>query len=322
MELSAVLPLWQDRPPEENLAVAKAADALGYGQLWIGEMATYDAFALAAAVGLSTTNIGLNIGPLAVSVRTPMTMAMGAASVRAVTGKPVGLAIGASSIVVVQEWHGRERHRTARHLAESAQILRGLLAGEKVSFDGELARCKGYRLRLEAPLSPLTVAAFGPGAVKVAAQHGDKMLLNMVTPASLRALRTQLEEAAHEANRPPPELAVWLPAAVHPNEAAMTQLKRGIVGYLAAPGYGEMMMEAGFGELVNYARNRPHPKQLLDAMPDELIHAIGVVGDEHQTKARLEEYQAAGADEVCLVPATAAGDNGETTLKALKRPDS
>ena len=40
MRLSVVTPLWQDRPPAENLAVAIAADELGYSELWIGEMAS------------------------------------------------------------------------------------------------------------------------------------------------------------------------------------------------------------------------------------------------------------------------------------------
>ena len=97
----------------------------------------------------------------------------------------------------------------------------------------------------------------------------------------------------------------------------MAQLKRGIVGYLAAPGYGEMMIEAGFGELVNYARNRPHPRHLLEAMPDELIQAIGLVGDRALVETKLDEYREAGADEVCLVPATADPSAGETTLRAM-----
>lgn len=317
MKLSVVLPLWQDRPPEENLAVAKTADSLGYDELWIGEMATYDAFALATAVGMSTQQIALNIGPLAVSVRTPMTMAMGAASVHALTGRDVSLAIGASSVVVVKQWHGRERRHTARHLAESAQVLRTLLDGEKASFDGELARCKGYRLRLDAPGSPVTVAAFGDGAINAAARHADRMLLNMVTPASLRQLREKLEQAATEAGRATPTVAVWLPTAVDPGEAAIEQLKRGIVGYLAAPGYSDMMMEAGFGELVEYARNEPHPRHLLAAMPDELIGAIGLVGTSAELKARIEAYREAGADEICLVPATAGDDAGAKTLEHM-----
>ena len=319
MKLSVVTPLWQDRPPAENMDVARHADRLGYPELWVGEMATYDAFAFATAAGLNTRQIGLTLGPLAVSVRTPMTMAMGIASVADLTGRQVSLALGASSTVVVEEWHGRARARTAKHLDETARIVRGLLDGEKVNFSGDLASCEGYRLRLDPVKSPLTIAAFGPMAVKVAARRADRMLLNMVTPQSLGRLRQQVDREAAEAGREPPGLAVWLTCAVEPEREAIDQLLRAIVGYLGAPGYGEMISEAGFADLVEFARTRPHPRDLLAAMPDALIAAIGLVGDEAAIDARLEAYRAAGADEICLVPATAGDPGGCRTLESMSR---
>ncbi len=318
MTISVVTPLWQDRPALENVEIARNAERLGYGELWIGEMATFDAFAFATAIGSQPGDMAFNIGPLAVAVRTPMTMAMGAASVAALTGRKTRLAIGASSTVVVEEWHGRPRTRTAKHLEETAIALRGLLAGEKVRFEGELARCNGYHLRLDAPGAHVTVAAFGPAAVKVAARQSDRMLLNMVTPTSLARFRQQLDAAAAEAGRPAPELAVWLACAVNPTEATIEQMKRAKVGYLAAPGYSEMFIEAGFEDLVTLARSRPHPKEVLAAMPDELAAAVGLVGDAATVQARIEEYRAAGADEICIVPATAGDSGGERTLTAVR----
>lgn len=322
MKFSVVTPLWQDRPPAENMEVAVNADRLGYPELWVGEMATYDAFAFATAAGQRTRQIDLSVGPLAVSVRTPMTMAMGTASVADLTGRHVGLALGASSVVVVEEWHGRERTRTARHLAETARIVRGLLDGEKVDFRGELARCSGYRLRLEAPGTPLTIAAFGPAAVKVAARHADRMLLNMVTPESLGRLRRQMAAAAAEAGREPPVLAVWLCVGIDPDRATIEQLLRAVVGYLAAPGYAEMISAAGFDGLVEFARTRPHPKELLAAMPDELVSAIGLVGSREEVARRVAAYRAAGADEICLVPATASDPGGLNSLTAMTAMES
>lgn len=246
MKFSVVTPLWQDRPASENLEVAINAERLGYPELWIGEMATYDAFAFATAVGHRTSRIALSIGPLAVSVRSPMTMAMGIASVADLTGRQTSLALGASSTVVVEQWHGRARTRTARQLDETAQIVRGLLNGEKVDFSGETASCRGYRLRLDAVPGPLTVAAFGPAAVRVAGRRADRMLLNMVTPDSLARLREAMATAAQEMGRAVPGVAVWLTCAVDPDPASIQQLMRAIVGYLAAPGYAEMISEAGF----------------------------------------------------------------------------
>ena len=317
MTISVVTPLWQDQPALDNVDVAHNAERLGYTDLWVGEMATFDAFAFATAVGSRPGAMALNIGPLAVSVRTPMTIAMGIASVAALTGRTTRVAIGASSKVVVEEWHGRPWARTARHLGETASVLRGLLNGEKVKFTGELARCNGYHLRTEPPGAHVTVAAFGQLAVKVAAQHGDRMLLNMVTPASAARLREQLEDAAKKAGRPTPRLAVWLGCAVDPAGEAITQILRSKVGYLSAPGYSDMFTEAGFGELVEFAKTRPHPRKVLAAMPMELAASVGLTGDIDTVRARCAEYRAAGIDEICIAPATAGDPGAERTLSSM-----
>lgn len=317
MKISVVAPLWQDRPASELLEVAINADRLGFSELWIGEMDTFDAFAFAAAVGLQSTQIALTIGPLAVSVRSPMTMAMGVASVAALCDRQTSLALGASSEVVVENWHGRARMRTSRHLDETAQIVRGLLAGEKMNFQGELATCKGYRLRLDPPEASLTIAAFGPTAVKVAARRADRMVLNMVTPASVGQLHSQLKSEAQLLGLPVPSLAVWLPCAVNPSRETIDQLKWAMVSYVGAPGYSDMMIEAGFKELVELARTRPHPKEVLKAMPDELISAISLLGSESEIDDQMRAYSTVGADEIGLLPATAGDPAALKTLSAL-----
>ena len=317
MKFSVVTPLWQDRAPGENLAIAQLADRQGFEELWIGEMATYDAFAFATAVTLKTQDIQLTVGPLAVAARTPMTIARGVASVADLGDRQTNVALGASSLVVVEEWHGREHAHSATRLDETAQILRTLLDGEKAAFSGKQATCRGYRLRLAAPQSSITIAAFAPGAVRAAARRADRMLLNMVTPSSLERLRRQLTGEARQCQRNMLRVAVWLPCALDPAPETVDQLKRAVVGYLAAPGYGEMMMEAGFADLVSYARSRPHPRDLLAAMPDELIAAIGLVGDRAHIRDRIAEYKAAGADEICLVPATAGDPLGECSLNCI-----
>ncbi len=235
MSLSVVTPLWQDRPAIENLEVATNAERLGYPELWIGEMATFDAFAFATAVASRPGDMTINVGPLAVSIRTPVSMAMGIASVGELCGRNARLAIGTSSTVVVERWHGRSRSRPAKRLEEAAMVLNGLLDGEKVDFAGELTRCAGYRMRLDTAGADVTVAAFGPAAIRVAARHGSRMLLNMVTPKTLSRLKEALAAEARAAGRPEPPLAVWLACAVDPDEAAIAQIMRAKVGYIAAP---------------------------------------------------------------------------------------
>jgi probable F420-dependent oxidoreductase len=284
-------------------------------------MATYDAFALATAIGLSTERIPLIIGPLAVSVRTPMTVAMGAASVAELTGRTVGVALGTSSPVVVEQWHGRSRARPATTLAEHAVATRLLLSGQKATLHGQVIHTDGYRLRLPAVHATLTIAAFGPSAIHVAAKIGDRLVLNMLTPAAAGRLRNQLALAAAEVGKPCPPTAIWLATAVDPTDETLRQIARGKVAYLAAPGYSEMFVEAGFGEVVTFARTRPHPKELLASIPYELLDAVALIGSVGEIRRRIDEYRSVGIDEVCIVPATAGDDCAERTLTSLNRPE-
>lgn len=316
--VTAVLGLWLDRPPLEVLDTAVAADELGYPELWIGEMATFDAFSLATAVAGRTSTIELTVGPLAAAVRTPVTMATGAATVAAVTGRPVGVAVGSSSRAVVELWHGRSADHPAAVLEESAGALRALLSGARTTSDGDHVRTFGYRLRTGALPRDLTVAAFGARAVGVAAAIADRMVVNLVTVEEVAAFRSRLDAAAALIGRPAPRLAVWAAAAVEPSPAARAQLARSIVPYLAARGYDDMFRRAGFGELVDVASRGARPAELLPLVPDELVASVGIVGPAAEAQARIAAYLSAGADEVALVPSATDDDPaGRGTLAAL-----
>jgi probable F420-dependent oxidoreductase len=316
--LSVSLGLWQDRPAAEALTTALAAEEAGYPELWIGEMATYDAFALGAVVACRTGRIGLTLGPLAAAVRDPVMIAMGVASVAELTGRRVDVAIGTSSPTVVEAWHGRRQGRPARALAESATALRTLLDGGRADLDGTEVRTHGFRLRAAAPKSQLTVAAFGPAAVRVAAGHADRMAVNLVTPEAAGRLASAVAAAAAGMGRPAPPVAAWVVAAVDPDRDARERVRRSLVGYLAAPGYAQMFTDAGFGDLVELARGRPHPRDLLAAVPGELVDRVAAVGDAAHVRRRLAAYRAAGVAEVALVPCAGEADpGGVATLRAL-----
>jgi probable F420-dependent oxidoreductase len=300
------------------LRTAAMVDALGYPALWVGEMATWDSFVLAAHIGQTFRHSDLVLGPFAVAVRDPAMIAMGAASVAAVTGRRVAIALGTSSPVVVEQWHGRDRSRSALALEESARACRTLLDGGRADVAGERVRTTGYRLRLAPPRSELVIAAFGDQAVRVAAAHADRMVLNLIDPPSVAMLVGKLRAAAAELGRPCPRVAVWTTCAVDPGAAALEQTRRAVVGYLAQPGYGEMFARAGYADLVQYARTRPHPSELLERVPAELVATVGLIGDAAAVQARIRAYGEAGADDVVMVPSATDDDPAaEHTLKVV-----
>lgn len=304
-----------DRPPTEALLIASLADQLGYREVWLGEGPTWDAFVLAGAVGLATQRIAITAGPVPVSVRDPATIARGAASAAALIRRPVGVALGTSSVRVVEGVHGRSRASAVSDLAASAEAVRGLIGRGQTATPAH-----GFRQRLDPAGGQLTVAAFGNRAIAIAAEHADRMLLDVVSPEQVAELRAKLDAAAKNAGRTkPPKLAAWLPAAVDPKPESYAQLMGSLVGYLTVRGYREMFAAAGFGDAVELARTGAEPEELVAALPEEAARTVGLVGDEPAVRARLKEYADAGLDEAALVPATGGDTGGERTLTALAK---
>ena len=316
-ERSVVLPYWLDRPAEEALDIAGAAARAGCARLWIGEMATFDAFALATAIGIRTTGLRLCIGPLAVGVRSPVALALGVASVATLTSAAVDVALGASSPAIVSGWHDRPWDALPRRMRESVETLRALLRGERGDYDGTTLRTHGFRLQRPQPDARVAVAAFGPAMTRVAARVADTVVLNLVAPAHVAAVRATIDREAATVGRTPPRLAVWVPAALDPGLAAFRQLAAQIAVYLQPPGYGEMFTALGFGALVDEARSGRPRLDLAASIPRELLAAVGAIGDAGEIEARVTAYHDAGADDVAVVPATAEDPAGARVLAAV-----
>jgi alkanesulfonate monooxygenase SsuD/methylene tetrahydromethanopterin reductase-like flavin-dependent oxidoreductase (luciferase family) len=205
--IEAVLPFWLDRPDLEAVEIAEAVHAAGIGGLWVGEMATFDAFALATAIGIRAPGVGLRIGPLPISVRTPASIALGASSVAATTGAQVDIALGASSPFIVSGWHDRDWSHSAARMREAIECLRSILRGERSDYDGRFVRCNGFRLRNPLPHSRIGVGAFGPSMMKLSAQFADEVVLNLASPQRVSQVREQIEQDAAAVGRVPPHIS-------------------------------------------------------------------------------------------------------------------
>jgi probable F420-dependent oxidoreductase len=315
--IEVALPFWLDRPDEEALDIALASRAAGFDTLWVGEMATYDAFALATAVGHRAPGVRLKVGPLALGVRSPVALALGASSVASLTGCEVDIALGASSPAIVAGWHGRPWAQHAERMRETIDCLRPILAGTPVDYTGQLVHSHGFRLRNPLSNSRIAVGAFGPAMTRVAAEHADEVVLNLVPPARVAEMRAIIDAAAATAGRIPPRLTVWVPVAVNPGDAALRQLAAQLAVYLAPPGYGEMFSELGFLDLVQRARAGARRLELASAIPVELLDQVCALGSADHVAARLRAYHDAGADAVAVVPGTAEDPGGTATLAAL-----
>lgn len=315
--VEVALPFWLDRPDEEALDIAVEVGRAGLDALWIGEMATFDAISLATAVGQRVPGLPLKLGPVAIGVRSPAAIALGAASVASLTGCEITIALGASSPAIVNGWHDRDWDHPAARMRESVTCLRAILAGERSDYEGRYVRSRGFRLRRSHADMPIAVAAFGPAMTAVAARQADEVVLNLVTPEHVATARKAIDAHAAAADRTPPRLAVWLPAAVDPGHAALGQLAAQLAVYLAPPGYGELFSQLGHADLVRRAREGARRSELAKAIGPELLAHVCALGSRGEIRNRIAAYRDAGADTVAVVPSTAEDPSGRAVLEAV-----
>lgn len=301
-----MIPFWLDRPPLEALEVAAVADGLGYDELWIGEMLHFDAMALAGAIVASTRRVTITVGPLALALRDPVLLGMGIASIAELGGRAARLALGASSRVLVERWHGKAWGGEADRIREAVVLIRSVLEGARTDLQGIHFRSRGFRTPLGPHEPHISVAAIGPKMLAAASEVADRLVLNLVPP----------EVAAEVVGRTNLPVAVWVAAAVDPTEAGWLQLAHQVALYLRVPGYRRVLRAAGMGELIEASRRRLSQDQIVERMTSHHLKRVAAVGNLEEVNRLLKAYEEAGAT-VMVVPVTADDPGGRRTLAAL-----
>jgi probable F420-dependent oxidoreductase len=206
----------------EYVAMARAAEDAGFDSIWVGDHLLYrgderpergpwEAWTLLAGIAAVTRRVRL--GPLVACAgfHPPGLLAKMAATVDAISDGRLVLGLGAG-------WNRTEfdafglpfDHRVAR-FEEAFEIVRGMLAGERVTLDGRFHRVEDAVL-LPAPVRrpPLMIGSDGERMLRIALPHADAWNAWYDrygnTPEGFAELNARIDVAAHGAGRQPGEV--------------------------------------------------------------------------------------------------------------------
>ncbi|MGW5723687.1 LLM class flavin-dependent oxidoreductase [Amycolatopsis sp. NPDC003865] len=165
-------------PAEVAAAAADAADR-GFTGFWTNQQpAGWDPLTLLASLRRRPPEIGTAI--VATYPRHPVTTAAEALTLQAAAGGVV-LGVGPSHAWYIREQLGLGYTSPLRHTREYLTILRPLLHGEPVRFEGEFFTVD-TRLDITAPAPALLLSALGPRMLELAADLADGVVVTWATP--------------------------------------------------------------------------------------------------------------------------------------------
>jgi 5,10-methylenetetrahydromethanopterin reductase len=313
------------------VAQAKAAEAAGFASVWFAEnLFARGILPAAAACAMATQRLGIGAGVFNPYNRHPTLIAMEIGALDELAGERgrVRLGIG-SGVGSAVERMGMSYARPVTALGEAIAIVRALLAGEEVSFAGEVFEVDRVKLDY-APRRDIAIFMAGRGdrSLALCGERADGLLVsNMCTAAFVARSAALMREAAARAGRTGPLGVVrYMPCCVAQDRAEAIAAAKRAVGEML-PTYWRLgqrfegakqalTMESGIGEAEFAAaadglRAGKDAAAVLDA---RFVEAFAIAGTAADCAAQVAACGKAGVTELAL---TFSGGDPAAEMRSL-----
>jgi len=331
---------------EESAELLVDYEGAGLEMAAVGEAYSFDSVSQLGYLAAKTQKLELMSGILQIYSRTPSLLAMTAAGLDYVSGGRFTLGIGASGPQVVEGFHGVKYDAPLGRTREVIDICRQIWRREPVVHAG-----KHYNLPLTRehggsglgkPLKlintpvrdriPISVAALGPQSVAMVAEIAEGWQPLFFHPLRAReAWGEALEEGLAKRDPALGTLDVQLQvtfAVGEPDPAAVAAIRNQLALYIGGMGargknfYNQLACRYGYeteaAEIQDlYLAGRK--EDAAKAVPDDLVPAVSLLGDEAEIARQVTEFADAGVTTLLLNPVASSKEKRVQDVATLAR---
>ncbi|MFN2103502.1 MAG: LLM class flavin-dependent oxidoreductase [Candidatus Promineifilaceae bacterium] len=304
------LRLNNDLSLEQYVALARAAEAVGFDQFWVSHdlfLRSSSVILPVAAQATSKIEIGSCIfNPYTIN---PAELAMFAATMDELSGNRfnLGLAAGAREFL---GWVGLAQERPLAAMRETIIGVRRLLSGESGAGEGEFLQWSDEAfLRFQAPrVTPIYVGAMGPNMLGLAGEMGDGILPLLFPPEHYFTVKPLVDagQARRQDNLAELDFAacIWVSLSEDKETARRTLAKK--IAYYGSSLGPLILSQLGLSiedfAPIQEALNVQRDEEKALALVNERMLRIGVVGQPSDVIIRLEPLVAAGVQHLSFGP--------------------
>lgn len=296
-------------PLSEAIDFVQQADTVGIDSVWIAEHILFrDVFSSAATFLAKTDRI--TIVPTAVSpyLRNPGLIGMTLASLAELAPNRVKAVLATGQPDDLKAL-GVKLSRPLRTMEEALFVVRGVLAGDFHSHEGEIFSIKERMLSFTpSPSIPLYLAGVGPKMLRLAGKNADGALLSGgCSPAYIRWGAERVKEGKSQAGGSSQKVVIGsvIVAALSSRRVSAYDAVRRPLAFILRGAHHDRNRElAGTAlnrETLAEAVSCSDWKRAEGMITDDVVRRHSVAGDELEFQDRLVEFSEAGLNDAVLL---------------------
>jgi F420-dependent oxidoreductase-like protein len=307
----------------DQVALAQAADRLGYSVAWAAEAYGSDSPTVLSYVAAKTERIDIGAAVMQIPARTPAMTAMTAATLDLLSGGRFRLGLGVSGPQVSEGWHGVRFDRPLARTREYLDIVNQALQRGLVQYEGEfftlpLPDGPGKALKLTVhPVRrhlPVYLAAVGPHNLQLAGEVADGWLAIFFSPehGAESMASVALGRARGALAGQPFDVAATVPVSVGADVGTCADAIRGYAAlYVGGMGTREqnfynllarrMGFEAAAARIQDLFLDH-RQREAAASVPLDFIDQTSLLGPPGRITERLHAFADAGVTTLTVAP--------------------
>ncbi len=269
--------------------------------IWVPETWGMENFSMLGAVSSKTNNQKIGSSIINIYSRSPATIAMGAATIDSLSNGRLILGLGTSSLPIIQSLHGTKFERPLQRMKEYVEIIRLVLSGEKIDYDGQIFKLKNFTLLIKPTRKqiPIYLAAVNKKMVDLAWNIGDGIIFY------LRPLNEMKQTISKMQSKKKIDVACQLITCVSENsEQAILRAKKTIAFYVSVGDiYRRFLSENGYQKETDeiYCEfKKSGLKSNHNLVSDAMLQSLAISGTMDECRKQLENFVNVGIDQPIL----------------------
>lgn len=299
LRVGVSMPVQDEMSVPSYVALGALAEQEGYDTVFFGEIAGGEAMVTLAAMAQATRRIRLAPGVVSIYTRGPVLTGMGFASLASLAPGRVAMGLGTGSHMIVEGWNGSRLEAPLQTMRETVEVLRQIVRGDRVDYEGQRVRVAPYRLHLPDPEPlPVILGPFNPGMTRLAGEIADGVLLAWAPLDELAARVALVHAGAERAGRDPASVEIGLYVQAYAGDRvddAVERFRRLVLEYAVRPTHRAAFV-GSFPEIDRATAlwEQGRRREALALVPEEAVRRMTPIGDPDGIVDRLEEVRRIG----------------------------